>query len=292
MLRTLPALILWCALASAQNEDANTLFQKQDWTGAARLFEIAVKANAADGQSWFRLGTCLHRLDRNRESRQAFQKALDLNFQPLQAMVVIARSHFKDGNSAEGVKWLKQAADAGFANPGILDSDADLARAKELPEVAKLRARIAENASPCQHQPEYHQFDFWIGDWDVMSPGAPGPVHSRIERVLDGCIIQENWMPPGNPGGKSWNFYNPVTKLWEQVWVAPGGSFKLQGTFHDGAMRFAGRVPRAGAPDRMDKLTFTPMDGGRVHQFWEQSTDDGKTWSVAFDGIYSPRKSQ
>ena len=54
--------------------------------------------------------------------------------------------------------------------------------------------------------------------------------------------------------------------------------------------RFEGRLPRSGAPDRLDKLTFTPMDGGRVHQYWEQSLDAGKTWVVSFDGIYSPRR--
>jgi tetratricopeptide (TPR) repeat protein len=288
----LALLALFIAFAFAQPEDANDLFQKQDWAGAARLYETAVKSNPADGASWFRLGTCLHRLDRNQEAREAFHKALDLKFQPLAAMVAIARSHFKGGDSAEGLKWLKQAVDAGFANLSLLDNDPDLARAKAIPEVAKLRDRIATNANPCIGQPEYHQYDFWVGEWDVTSAGAPGPVHSRIERLLDGCIIQENWMPPGVPGGKSWNFYNAATRKWEQVWVAPGGSFKLEGTFHDGAMRFEGKVPRAGAPDRMDKLTFTPLEGGRVRQYWEQSLDGGKTWTVSFDGTYTPRKTQ
>ena len=97
MFHRLTALILWSALALAQTEEANALFQKQDWAGAARLYENSVKADPADGVAWFRLGTCLHRLGRNQESREAFHKALDLRFQPLQAMVVIARSHFNDG---------------------------------------------------------------------------------------------------------------------------------------------------------------------------------------------------
>jgi hypothetical protein len=32
------------------------------------------------------------------------------------------------------------------------------------------------------------------------------------------------------------------------------------------------------------------MENGKVHQFWEQARDDGKTWTVAFDGIYLPRE--
>jgi hypothetical protein len=27
----------------------------------------------------------------------------------------------------------------------------------------------------------------------------------------------------------------------------------------------------------------------RVHQFWPQSADEGKTWTVAFDGSYIRR---
>jgi hypothetical protein len=27
----------------------------------------------------------------------------------------------------------------------------------------------------------------------------------------------------------------------------------------------------------------------RVHQFWQQSADEGKTWTAAFDGIYIRR---
>jgi hypothetical protein len=39
-------------------------------------------------------------------------------------------------------------------------------------------------------------------------------------------------------------------------------------------------------------LAFTRMNGNpdRVHQLWKTSTDGGKTWAVAFDGIYVRRK--
>jgi hypothetical protein len=250
-------------------QSANDLFQKQDWGGAEKLYRSAVTGNPSDGLSWFRLGVCLHRLNRNQESRDAFQKALDLRFQPLQAMVVIARSHLKDNHLAEGAKWLTQAVDAGFSNTALLDTDPDFAGVKSDPEFVKLRARADLNAHPCLSRPEYHQFDFWLGEWEVMSPGAPGPVSSRIERLLDGCIIQENW---------------------EQVWVAPGSVMKLEGTFRDGAMRFEGKTMIPGQGERWDKLTFTPMEEGRVHQFWQQSTDAGKTWTTSFDGIYSPKR--
>ena|SRR5713226_1700233 len=161
MKRYLLVLIALATLLHAQS--ANDLFQKQDWEGAAKLYRAAVTENASDGLSWFRLGTCLHRMNRNEESRNAFQKALDLRFQPLQAMVVIARSHVKDDRPAEAMKWLKQAADAGFSNPGFLDSDPDFVRVKSDPEFVKVRARVDQNSHPCMARPEYRQFDFWLG---------------------------------------------------------------------------------------------------------------------------------
>ena len=50
-------------------------------------------------------------------------------------------------------------------------------------------------APPCS-APEHKQFDFWIGDWDgdTTTPGAaPGKSRNRIERILGGCVIWENF---------------------------------------------------------------------------------------------------
>jgi hypothetical protein len=35
-----------------------------------------------------------------------------------------------------------------------------------------------------------------------------------------------------------------------------------------------------------NRITWTPHPDGSVRQLWEQSTDEGKTWQVAFDGLY------
>ncbi len=39
----------------------------------------------------------------------------------------------------------------------------------------------------------------------------------------------------------------------------------------------------------LQRITWSSMAGGRVRQLWEQSADAGKTWTIAFDGIYSPK---
>jgi hypothetical protein len=39
-----------------------------------------------------------------------------------------------------------------------------------------------------------------------------------------------------------------------------------------------------------NRMTFTQVADDRVRQFWEQSTDGGKTWTVVFDGDYRRRQ--
>ena len=36
----------------------------------------------------------------------------------------------------------------------------------------------------------------------------------------------------------------------------------------------------------LNRITWTPNKDGTVRQLWEASTDQGKTWQVAFDGLY------
>ncbi len=157
---------------------------------------------------------------------------------------------------------------------------------KRTTEIVEAKAQTACAA------PEHRKFDFWIGDWDVQSPGAtaPNPPRSSIQKIVDGCVIFENWMPPGGGDGKSFNFYSPLDKKWHQIWIAAGaGVLDMAGDFEGKALHYEGVVQGNGRT-ALQKLTFTPLDDGRVHQYWQQSIDDGKTWTVAFDGYYNRRK--
>jgi hypothetical protein len=281
--------VLLCAgLVSAQSPSGDELFNQQDWAGAARAYQEWVGKNPADGPSWFKLGTSLHRLGRSAESRQSYQKALDNQFQPLQAMAAIARSYAHENDAAHTAEWLERAAAAGFPGLAFIDSDPDFSKVRTDRAFVAAREKIEHNAHPCMSRAENRQFDFWLGDWDV-EVGGRVVAASRIERMLDGCVIQENWMPFNGNQGKSWNFFNPSTSKWEQVWVAPGSVLKLTGTVQDGEMRYEGRTPRPGGGETLERLTFTPLPEHRVHQVWKQSTDGGKTWTTAFDGIYIPK---
>lgn len=154
------------------------------------------------------------------------------------------------------------------------------------------RLTVAQGAAPpgCR-TPAHRQFDFWLGEWEVRTPSDQPAGTSRITSILGGCVIHEEWHGKGGSDGESFNIYNSASGTWHQTWVDNGGLLaQFDGALTpQGAMVLEGpgRTP-TGAPAR-SRMTFTPLPDGAVRQLWEFSTDSGKTWSPAFDGIYRRR---
>jgi hypothetical protein len=147
---------------------------------------------------------------------------------------------------------------------------------------------------PCEQDPRFHEFDFWVGDWDVTPlqiPAASPRPQSRIEKILGGCVVLENWLPPGRPGGKSFNIYNRVTRRWEQTWVDGGGNVVyFHGQARDGNMYYTSETPLPNGGVQLGKMSYLKVSADSVRQTWEMSTDAGKTWTKAFDGMYVRKK--
>ena len=117
------------------------------------------------------------------------------------------------------------------------------------------------------------------------------PAPNRIESILGGCAIQENWQGTRGANGTSLNLYAPDGK-WHQIWVdSQGNLVEVAGGLEEGKMVMRGTSPSQAEPGKtvLHRATWTPLDGGRVHSLWEASRDDGKTWTVQFDGMYSRR---
>jgi hypothetical protein len=141
---------------------------------------------------------------------------------------------------------------------------------------------------PCS-APEYRQFDFWVGDWVVHNPKGQQVGTNRIEKVEGGCGLQENWTASNGTTGRSINAYHPALGKWAQAWVGGGSTLLLEGGYAGDKMVLSGvSIGPSGARMR-DRVTWSRLTGGKVRQVWEQSADEGKTWTVVFDGTYSPR---
>jgi hypothetical protein len=137
----------------------------------------------------------------------------------------------------------------------------------------------------------YHEFDFWIGDWSVTEKGQPAG-SNRIDRLLEGCALMENWFGADGSRGHSLNFYDRRRGVWQQTWIDnAAGTLNLTGQFRAGHMVLSGTsLDEKTHAQRIDRITWTPNPDGTVRQLWDQSHDSGRTWKVVFDGLYT-RKS-
>ena len=147
----------------------------------------------------------------------------------------------------------------------------------------------ASTAVPCS-APEYRQFDFWLGEWDVTTPDGKPAGRNSVTRPLGACVIQEHWKGVGGMSGESYNIYDRSTQRWHQTWVSDRGALLLlDGGLVDGNMVLQGAERTVQGKPTRDRITWTPKGPDEVHQVWEVSNDGGKSWSVQFHGVYKRR---
>jgi hypothetical protein len=96
-------------------------------------------------------------------------------------------------------------------------------------------------SAPCS-APEYHQLDFWLGDWDSFDfATSTKDARIRVELILDGCVIHEDYQSTDGHKGESFSIYDASRKIWHQSWVTNRGQLLIiEGKLEDGAMVLAG----------------------------------------------------
>lgn len=139
------------------------------------------------------------------------------------------------------------------------------------------------------------QFDFWLGDWDLKISTRTDPkkqdwTHStgrnRIEKILDGKVVQENFVGPGLTG-KSWSVFDPKARRWRQTWVDDtGGYIVLEGEFRDGQMTLT-TLPQQG--QRPKRMVFSKLMPDSFQWDWEVQMLDGE-WAATFICEYTRAK--
>ena len=232
---------------------------------------------------------------RYEDARRRLLEAQDLGGRPAMVALTLAKvyAHLNDRDAA--FRELTRAAGLGLgALPPPFDADADLAALKSDARFAEFARALDRNARPCEHDPVYRQFDYWLGTWDVRPNGAPPatpPMTNVITRIHNGCVLLESWTAPGQTG-QSFNIYDRVAQKWHQTWVdSSGGLHEYWGELKDGNMVFEGDIP---APPSIGgrmhtRLTFFRLPDGGVRQYSERTSDGGKTWQVNYDLIYTKR---
>lgn len=269
--------------------EANRFYQAADWAKAAAEYEKIVAIEPKNPNANYRLGLTLLNLNKNTEAQKHLDIAFTTSPNPVFALA-LARSYARANNKAKAFETIEKSTTVGGIAPETLTSEKDFAAWKDDPQFKELLRKSDLAVNPCKASPEFRQFDFWIGEWDVKNPQGVPSGSSSIQLILGQCTIFENWSGGGGSNGKSFNIYDTNDKKWHQTYVDDKGTFAHYiGGLVDGKMVVVADTILAGKKT-LAKMTFTKLDNGDVRQFGENSTDDGKTWVTSFDLIYSRKK--
>ena len=153
-------------------------------------------------------------------------------------------------------------------------------------------ATPAATPAPCSSE-AHHAFDFWIGDWDVYAPDGSLAGENAITREEYGCLLVEHWVNTAGQTGQSYNFLDPATNKWRQVWVSAGAVIDYSGGLTEtGSMLLEGSVTyQAGGPPVPFRGEWTANPDGSVTQHFQQGDPATGEWSDWFVGKYV-RKSE
>ena len=256
------------------------------------LLLLAAQADPTDAQGWFTLAAQRHEAGDYRGALAAFDKAAELGFQPRPLLNHRrARALVRSGANEDAIQLLQQMVAGGYSQAEALNGENDFLairadkRWKELVDAAR------KNQHPCANAAEYRKFDYWLGEWDVEIGGQKNG-RSSIQLILDDCVIFENfWMTAGAPyAGKSFSIWDATEKRWEQQYVdTTGRSSTWLGAVEGDRVVFylRGQGP---TPSTVNRMSYIREGADSVRQLIEVSTDDGKTWTPGFNGLYTRRK--
>jgi hypothetical protein len=264
---------------------AGELFNQSKWEEAAAAYRAITAKEPKNGAAWQNLGECLLQEHKHRDAVAAFEHAIAAGFRPVLNQVNVARVYGDAKNRAKALAELQKAIDSGNGGrirPVVLSS-MEFAQWKDDAEFQKL----VEKMAPCR-SPEYRQFDFWVGDWDVSAPNGPSVGHNVVKLEQDGCLLVEHWTASsGGQTGTSFNYYDVRDKRWHQLYIdnsGDAGAFPaMAGNLVDGKMVLL--TDEKQTP--VSRWTWYVLEPGKVRQMAEQSSDGQKTWNIVWDSVYA-----
>ncbi len=273
-------------------EQANQVYTAKNWSAAAQAFASVTRSEPANVLAWLRLGVSLHKLEHYAEAVQAYKHIEDDPQIGPSALYREAASLARLNKKPEALAALGKAVDAGLTQPQLFQQDQDLASLRDEPAFKNLIEKADTVAHPCAHQPEYRQFDFWIGEWDVVTTQGHNPAGtSSIQLIIDQCVLLENWSGGAGGTGKSFNHYDTATKKWIQDWVdSQSNSIHFEGNLDGGVMSLFADSRKPDGTLIKRHLQFFKLDADHVRQFSQQSSDGGKTWTNEYDFTYNRKK--
>ena len=294
-MRALISMLVLAVLSTTAWADLDSLRSEAQIAAAAGEVDIATSKLRQildiapdDGASHYQLAVLLMDNDGDTfDSVQHFERARDLEFQPLGVAYRLSRLYARAGRDSDALEQLEILAEGGFGSLNLVEDQADYDNLHSNPRFAAALEAIRAARFPCAVDERHSAFDFWIGEWVVTQNGQFAGT-SSVQPILGHCTIFEQWESANGTFGKSFNYYDPGHDHWRQIWIGDSGSFiEFTGEARDGGIFFiAETINPADGSVTHHKFEFTVIGEDVVRQYWETSTDDGKTWQSVWDGRY------
>ena len=151
------------------------------------------------------------------------------------------------------------------------------------------RAAAAAPGTPTCSGAEYRKFDFWIGDWDTfdvpLTPASKPIARNRVDMILDGCVIREDYDQFDGHRGQSFTIYDAQRKVWHQSWVTNRGELLVLEGKRDGERIVLEGLENGAKGQRRMRAVWQPQ-GADVREIATASDDGGKTWKPVFDILF------
>lgn len=137
---------------------------------------------------------------------------------------------------------------------------------------------------------KFHEFDFWIGNWEVFDSKGNKVGDNEIKTIENGCALMERWRGLRGGTGTSLNYYNKQDSTWNQVWVSSSSAvLKLKGSIINDSMILKGEPFTMDSVTYYNQIKWTKIEES-VKQEWEVYDSSGNLKHKVFIGIYIKTK--
>lgn len=157
---------------------------------------------------------------------------------------------------------------------------------------------MSDQPTPCE-SPEFSQFDFWLGEWDLTWPaeqiggeeGETGSGSNVITKLFNDCGVEESFSTSdGAFQGRSFSVFAPQEGIWKQTWVDNQGGFLVfEGTFDGDRMELRTHPVEREGKVVVTRMVFRDITDGSLSWDWQGSRDGGKNWDDLWNISYQRR---
>lgn len=262
-------------------------FRNKEYKKVIETAKKQLKMNPKDSMANFFMGYSYANLNKHKEAIKNFKIAKKNGLKGPFVLLRLAQSYAAENQTEKALLELEALDSLKVGLYNQIDQPAFNAL-KNNSRFKKVKDNMYKRANPCKFDSNYRKFDFWLGEWDVYSQNQK-IAESSITNTNGDCGILENWRPIGSNGGNSISYYDTSDKKWKQNWVAGGGvsHYEEPDNYTNGELQL---ISKGNGPWYRMIYTYDKSENS-VRQTQEVSNDKGKSWTIAFDGLYK-RKQQ